>query len=458
MKKSTLLLTGLIALFLFTTQAGAGSLPENPKKNSPSTAQIEAFFLDHLSRKTAHYQDNTPIRLADIARQRAWVWEAWKKANLRFEEERLIPLAALENEKTGHWALPPTLEPNAVMPYYFGAKGEKPANGFPLFVYLHGSGNKEEEWKSGIRLARQFDDAPSVYFIPQIPNVGDYYRWYQKSKQFALEKLLRLAFLSDEMDANRVYFFGISEGGYGSQRLASFYADYLAGAGPMAGGEPLKNAPPENCRNIAFSLRTGANDLGFYRNTLTRYTREAFDRLQQEAPESFTHFIELIPGRGHGIDYAPTPAWLRQYSRNPYPKVVSWENFRMDGRYRKGFYNLLAGEPAGDGRTYYELLINGNELSLQVSEVTYQTTETDPRWGIEMKFTKSHTPATRGKVTIFLCPELVDLSKTITLTVNGKQVFKGKVKPELRHLVTSCAAFFDPARLYPAAIEVDLEQ
>lgn len=72
-----------------------------------------------------------------------------------------------------------------------------------------------------------------------------------------------------EIDPNRVYFFGISEGAYGSQRLASFYADYLAAAGPIAGGEPMENAPAENCANIAFSFRTGSNDKGFCRNELT---------------------------------------------------------------------------------------------------------------------------------------------------------------------------------------------
>ena len=37
----------------------------------------------------------------------------------------------------------------------------------------------------------------------------------------------------------------------------------------MAGGEPLKNAPIENCANIGFSFLTGADDTGFYRNILT---------------------------------------------------------------------------------------------------------------------------------------------------------------------------------------------
>src|SRR3712207_7175216 len=98
--------------------------------------------------------------------------------------------------------------------------------------YMHGSGGKESEWATGLSICQRFADAPSVYFIPQIPNEGAYYRWWQKAKQYAWEKLLRQAFLSGEVDPDQVYFFGISEGGYGSQRLASFYADYLAGAGP----------------------------------------------------------------------------------------------------------------------------------------------------------------------------------------------------------------------------------
>jgi len=116
----------------------------------------------------------------------------------------------------------------------------------------------------------------SLYFIPQIPNEGDYYRWWQVAKQFAWEKLIRQALVEGNVDANRLYVFGISEGGYGSQRLASFYADYWAAAGPMAGGEPLKNAPVENCANIGFSFLTGADDTGFYRNILTYYTQIAF--------------------------------------------------------------------------------------------------------------------------------------------------------------------------------------
>ena len=69
------------------------------------------------------------------------------------------------------------------MPYCWGMKGAVETGAeLPLFLYLHGSGPKEREWSTGLKICRNFDDAPSVYFIPQIPNEGDYYRWWQKAK------------------------------------------------------------------------------------------------------------------------------------------------------------------------------------------------------------------------------------------------------------------------------------
>ena len=430
-----------------------------PSVNTQADKDITGFFIDRIAGENEYFTDSKSLKLKEVADYREMVWNCWVDANNSYSQEEKLPaLAPLSDATSGQWQLPQDLEPDAVMPFYWGTKGENESGMlYPMFVYLHGSGHKNAEWRTGLKLCQRFEDAPSVYFIPQIPNMGEYYRWWQKAKQYAWEKLLRLAFVSGHVDPDRVFFFGISEGGYGSQRLASFYADYLAGAGPMAGGEPLKNAPVENCAHISFSLRTGALDRGFFRNKLTSYTQAAFDELAEKHPGLFVHRIELIPGRGHSIDYAPTTPWLRSFVRNPYPKQVFWEDFEMDGLHRRGFYNIAVLErPAENERTYYEMQINGNEIDLKVENVSYTTVESNS--GIDLKFERSYTPAEQGKFVVYLCDELVDLSKKVTLRVNGKKVFKGKVKPNLKHMVNSCATFFDPQRVYPAAIEVDLSK
>lgn len=425
--------------------------------SSALSKKITVWFENELNDvRQASFSPDIRLDSAAVDSAARMVWNAWKAANAAIDEERLPQLAPISPDSAS-WTLPPDLEPNAVMTFRYGSKGEEPAAGYPLFLYLHGSGEKNREWANGYHFASTFDDAPSVYFVPRIPNTGEWYRWYQRSKQAAWEKMLRQAFVSGYINPDRVYFFGISEGGYGSQRLASFYADYLAGAGPMAGGEPLANAPVENCRNMVFSLRTGAEDHGFYREKLTRRTAQAFDSLSALHPGEFHHWIELIPGRGHAINYSPTTPWLKGFARNPYPKAVNWENFEMDGRKRTGFYNLAVQEPDTlSCRMRYDMEIEGNDIRLTADRVSYRTTETDPRWGIALDFERTYTPATSGVVTVYLNSSLVDLGKPVRLTVNGKEVYDAVPELSLDNLVESCAEFFDPRRLFPAKITVNL--
>ena len=422
-------------------------------------ADIKQHFAAHLQGDKVPYTESHRLKWRDVESQRARVWQAWCEANHEFEEEKLPSLRPLTDADTLLWPLPQTLEPNAVMPYYYGTKGDKPSEGWPLFLYLHGSGPKEREWSTGYVLCSRFADAPSCYFIPQIPNEGAYYRWWQRAKQFAWERLLRQAFVDGDVDPLRVYLFGISEGGYGSQRLASFYADYLAAAGPMAGGEIPSDAPAENCGHIGFSLLTGANDFMFARHLLTARTHELFDSLQRCYPTEYRHRIELIPGRGHGIDYSPMTPWLSHFTRVVNPKHFVWEDYPMDGIYRCGFYNIAVHErdtTSGNERTRYEMTIKDNIIELTIERVTYEATQREPHWGIPIKHRKHYTPATEGKFTLYLSDDMVDLKKKVTLSVNGKQVYHGKLKADIRHMVNSCATFFDPVRVYTTAIEIEL--
>lgn len=423
--------------------------------------QASAYFEGCLTGTAdSSFVSDVTLRPDRVAETSAKVWKAWQEAVKEFDQELLPSPDPIYRADSLAWHLPAELEPDAVMPFRWVFKGDSVyEDPRPLFLYLHGSGPKEREWANGLVLASRFEDAPSLYFIPQIPNEGDYYRWWQRAKQFAWERLLRQSLASGTVDPDRVYMFGISEGGYGSQRLASFYADYLAGAGPMAGGEPLRNAPVENLRNTAFSLRTGDRDYGFYRDRLTGYTARALDSIAALYPGDYIHNVELIPDMGHHIDYSPTTPWLSAHSRNPWPSHVCWENFEMDGRRRQGFYNLVIDtEPAAADslRIRYDMDIDGNTVDLTVQAVSYTVTETDPMWGIQLDFTREYTPVNDGKLTVYLNDSLVDLTKPVTVRVNGREVYNAVPELTLANLVNSCATFFDPRRLYPASVTVTL--
>ena len=353
------------------------------------------------------------------------------------------------------WTLPDSLEPNAKMNFYLGVKGDMPKDGYPVFLYLHGSGPRANEWATGLKLAKRFEDGPSMYIVPQIPQEGEWYRWWQRSKQWTWEKVLRIILSMPEVDKNRIYVFGISEGGYGSQRLASFYADYWAAAGPMAGGEPLINAPVENLAHVPLSFLTGDRDFMFYRHLLTKTTGEKLDSMQRIHPDEYVHRVKLLEGYGHSIDYTPTTPWLAQHKRNAQPRHFLWENFEMDGLKRNAFYNLQVLEEEDEFRTKYEFTANAdNSIDIKVDAVKYNPTWKDPRWGINMLFSKEFTPAQHGHLRIFLSDQLVDLKKKVTVRINGKDVFNGKVKGSKKNQKLAHELWGDPMRNFKHAVEV----
>lgn len=371
-------------------------------------------------------------------------------------EFRKLLTDSLSKANVTTWTLPDSLEPNAKMNFYLGVKGDMPKDGYPVFLYLHGSGPREHEWANGLRLAKMFQDGPSMYIVPQIPQEGAWYRWWQRSKQWTWERILRILMSMPEVDKNRIYVFGISEGGYGSQRLASFYADYWAAAGPMAGGEPLINAPVENLAHVPLSFLTGDKDFMFYRHLLTKTTGEKLDSMQRLFPNEYKHRVELIPDKGHSIDYTPTTPWLAQHKRNAQPRHFIWENLEMDGLKRNAFYNLQVLEETDAYRTRYEFTANAdNSIDIKVDGVKYNATWKDPHWGIDMLFSKDLTPAQHGHLRVFLSDQLVDLKKKVTVRINGKQVFCGKVKSSKKTRKLSQELWGDPMRDFKHAVEVN---
>ena len=371
-------------------------------------------------------------------------------------EFRKLLTDSLSKANVTTWTLPDSLEPNAKMNFYLGVKGDMPKDGYPVFLYLHGSGPREHEWANGLRLAKMFQDGPSMYIVPQIPQEGAWYRWWQRSKQWTWERILHILMSMPEVDKNRIYVFGISEGGYGSQRLASFYADYWAAAGPMAGGEPLINAPVENLAHVPLSFLTGDKDFMFYRHLLTKTTGEKLDSMQRLFPNEYKHRVELIPDKGHSIDYTPTTPWLARHKRNAQPRHFIWENLEMDGLKRNAFYNLQVLEETDAYRTRYEFTANAdNSIDIKVDGVKYNATWKDPHWGIDMLFSKDLTPAQHGNMRVFLSDQLVDLKKKVTVRINGKQVFCGKVKSSKKTRKLSQELWGDPMRDFKHAVEVN---
>ena len=132
----------------------------------------------------------------------------------------------------------------------------------------------------------------------------------------------------------------------------------------------------------------------------------------------------------------------------------------MYGGRRTGFYNLRVIEPSltndNQGRACYEMTREGNTVTLDVKKVTYTTVYAPS--GIEIDFTKKYEPITKGKVRLYLNEKEYDLTQPVKVVLNGTEIFNGMVGTNLKTMVESCAYYFDPERLFPAAIDIDIEE
>lgn len=424
---------------------------EEPALYAQTHAEEEYFkeriVRAHLENSLIPFDKAKKLSSRKVEQAKKEVWNNWVQTVQQIDT--LPPLVSYKQEE-------PTLHSwdmidEDPMPFYWIEKvDDQVEEKRALFLNLHGSGPKDQELMATLQWSKVYQDKPSVYFIPQIPNEKRY-RWWFKAEQYAWEKLFRLAMVHPKIDVNKIYVMGISEGGYGSQRLGAFYGDYLAGAGPMAGGEPLENAPASNYKYVPLSLQTGELDGGFGRNTLTLRAKHVFDSLANSSnDEEYVHNIALQKGKGHGVDYKVTTPWLINFQRTTRPEHITWVNFPMDGRYRKAFYNITilnSLEVSPDDtmdRVVFDLRFDKSDSSVYLSAL-----KTDAHL-------QDFKELSKGTIALFLDDEYLDLSKKIKVYYKDKLVYKGKPRLDLQNIVESCAVFGDPNRLFPAKVIVDL--
>jgi len=367
--------------------------------------------------------------------------------------------------------LPPTLEelqknppkeplrPSALkigeftMPYVMLAKGEKPKTGWPLFLCLHGGGGNDQaqgphawevntrEWQAQMALFERVYAPAGIYFIPRMADDRKG-RWYLDHNQAAFEQIIRDSILYRDVDPNRVYLMGISEGGYGAIRFAGNRPDRFAATNGMAAAEPLDTSPPENMRNVAMRIDIGEKDTMFDRVGLARRMGERLGELKKDDPGGYDFLVNVQPGRGHGIDYAEGPKWIAQRTRNPLPQRVVWTVRPFDKTVALQRYWLALPEAPQIMPLYLTATLSGNAIAI--------TAETNAADG------KGRTPAAGGSILVRLSDAMLDLDQPVTISVNGKAIAPAKAERRLSVMARTMAERCDPHYTLPAEITVPL--
>ncbi len=379
------------------------------------------------------------------------LWKLYQSEDVAPREAKVLPQPIVIGQ-TGQVRLRPSdlKTGEKTMPFYFLQRGQT-ATLKPMFIALHGGGRAPVagphawpintlEWQTQTRLAATIYPNNALYFVPRMADDRDG-RWYYDYCQDAYDRVVREAIRYHRVDPNRVYLIGISEGAYTAYRLGAFMADRWAGAGSMAGGEPLHHAPPANLRNLAFRADIGERDTMFDRVGLNRRYGEALAKLKQEDADGFAYMVKVHQGRGHGIDYRACPQWVFKFKRNPWPKRVRWINIDVHGRRRLQSY-WLALDAAPERRLELDARVDRktNTVSVDVTR----------REGNDARLVPDDTVSFR----VYLNDALLDLDRPVRVLRNGQEVANALIPRRLSTMLRTLAERGDPNYCFPAVIEV----
>jgi hypothetical protein len=315
------------------------------------------------------------------------------------------------------------------MPFWLTTFGDKPADGRSLWISLHGGGSapkevNDQQWDNQKRLYRP---AEGVYCAPRAP-YDDWDMWFKPALDGFYEQLIRMAVAFLDVNPDKVYLMGYSAGGDGVWRMAPRMADSWAAASMMAGHPG--DVSLVNLRNTPFMIWCGADDSAYDRNRLDALRGIEMDSLQQADPEGYIHQTHIMDGMGHWMMRADTAAvaWMAQYRRNPYPTDIVWQQEEV---LRENFYWISV--PKDQLKRGQRIRLSCHDNAIDISECTYDS------------------------ITLWLNDELVDLDKTVTVSYQGREMFRGKIRRSRENIVESLYSRNDPSYAFPAKIQLCFE-
>ncbi len=337
----------------------------------------------------------------------------------------------------------------------FLPKSSKLDEKIPLVVVLHGLGgsgsNTIPAWVERL-------DKKSAVLCPTYPMGA----WWTRSAEEMVLSLIDHVREKYNIDSDRVFLAGLSNGAIGTYMIGMFYPDRFAGLIPIAGSiTPRYMHFLVNLRNTPIYMIQGAHDPIFPVQLSRRIYKILSD---MKYPVHYREHGEK--GKAHGGHFLPEseiPAmveWIGKQKRQPNPDVV-----RMT---REG--NHL-------GAINWVRLIQGRNLAL-----------------LELPGPESPNPIQRdGKIAtlfatrkganqfevmgqhiieydLYFNSETIDFKKPVTITTQKIQVhgsklvpgekktsYKKKVKKDLAVLLYGYKNFRDPNRLYDARVNILLD-
>ena len=351
---------------------------------------------------------------ADISRARSQVWRAYTERNdVKYLRDDYNSNKVSAGDYTS--------------PYTVKEVGERPENGWPLVIAMHGGGGVPQEFNDSQweHMQIYYKDHPEItgykYLALRAPNniwngFYDSYVWpliTQLIKQFAT--------LGD-IDQNRVHLIGYSHGGYGAFAIGTRIPHRFASVHASAAAQTPGVTTAANLRNTRFSYMIGELDTAYGRASLCR---EFFNEVSALRDEEGSYPVEFsfILNNGHG-GLPDRDLLTRQlnFTRNAHPTHLTWQ---LSDDATPEFSWLSISQPSKG--MFVDAAIDGQQISITSSNVE--------------------------NLTVWLDEKIIDLSRDVLINNNQEQTIASP-RACLEDLCQSMLISGDPNQSYSAKISL----
>ena len=349
-------------LLLLTVGSGwecyAAQLPAS------NLAALDGAIADFWEART---DDEVSAASADILATNATIEEVWPRLRAGRTYDRSAPTGRLLLSRTNRDGL--EHEYVVLIPDNYA-----PANRYPVRVYLHGGVSRPkrengEFWRNEARITR--NDAVVV-----IPSGWSESLWWQDSQIENLSGILHDLKRTYNLDENKVFLLGISDGATGAYyqgfKATTPWAAFLPLNGhPVVLANPATDSDGDihvtNLRNKPLFVINGDED-PLYPTSSVRPFLSLFD-----AAGVLIDF-RAQPNAGHDTswweDEAPAmDAFMAEWSRRPLPPRLSWETETTD-RYNRAHWLVIDELGAVEGEPSLEshnTIVDPTQLNLGIN-------------------------------------------------------------------------------------------
>jgi pimeloyl-ACP methyl ester carboxylesterase len=321
---------------------------------------------------------------------------------------------------------------NYVSPYTVRTVGTRPADGWPLFIAMHGGGNTPKEvndsqWRMMQHYYRDHPEAGGyLYLALRAPN-DTWNGFYDDYVYPLVDNLAREFLLFGDVDPNKVFIMGYSHGGYGAFAIGPKEPDLFAAIHASAAAPTDGETTGKTLRNTVFTCMVGENDTMYGRFERDQKFRETIRQFRGDRNDIYPVNVQFIPGNGHtGLPDRDEILEMYPAVRNAVPRELTW---LMTDAVIRDFFWLRTGAPGK--KEEIDAACHDNRVVITTS-------------------------ASVTNAAVLLDSRLIDFQKPVTLVLNG-QTTTHKLQPDLRVLCQTLQRRGDPELSFTAEIPLPLE-